>query len=153
MIRVFPCQHFPTRMNSTPAIHVWILWLDCCLGYGDRRLKIRRQRIQFVYYKKVDVCQLEVTTSPISHFANLPVMHTSGQQLPGKNLVGGCQCGAIRYELIGKPSFSSLCYCGDCQKASGSGFVPVMGYTKANFKLEGGSLLKQYRCTSSRGRI
>jgi hypothetical protein len=43
-----------------------------------------------------------------------------------KTLTGGCQCGAVRYEWLQKPAFSSVCYCRMCQKASGQ---PFMGYT------------------------
>jgi hypothetical protein len=41
---------------------------------------------------------------------------------------GGCLCGAVRYEAEGEPLFSGHCYCADCRKASGSGFVPFMGF-------------------------
>src|ERR1041384_240833 len=43
-----------------------------------------------------------------------------------KNLTGGCQCGAVRYEWVEKPAYSSVCYCRMCQKASGQ---PFMGFT------------------------
>ena len=43
-----------------------------------------------------------------------------------KTLTGGCQCGAVRYEWLQKPAFSSVCHCRMCQKASGQ---PFMGYT------------------------
>ena len=45
-----------------------------------------------------------------------------------KRYVGGCLCGALRYEAIGKPMGQGHCYCSDCRKASGSGFVPFMGF-------------------------
>jgi hypothetical protein len=41
-------------------------------------------------------------------------------------LTGGCQCGAVRYEWAEKPTYSSVCYCRMCQKASGQ---PMMGFT------------------------
>ena len=44
---------------------------------------------------------------------------------------GGCLCGALRYEARGEPSMMGHCYCADCRKASGSGFIPFMGF-KAN---------------------
>jgi hypothetical protein len=43
-----------------------------------------------------------------------------------KNLTGGCQCGAVRYEWLEKPDHASVCYCRMCQKASGQ---PLMGFT------------------------
>src|SRR5271156_1245717 len=41
---------------------------------------------------------------------------------------GGCLCGALRYEVVGEPLASGHCYCADCRKASGSGFVPFMSF-------------------------
>ena len=42
------------------------------------------------------------------------------------NLTGGCQCGAVRYEWVEQPAYSSVCYCRMCQKASGQA---LMGFT------------------------
>jgi hypothetical protein len=41
---------------------------------------------------------------------------------------GGCLCGQLRYEAVGEPAMAGHCYCTDCRKASGSGFIPFMGY-------------------------
>ncbi len=41
---------------------------------------------------------------------------------------GGCLCGALRYEAEGEPTLMGHCYCADCRKASGSGFIPFMGF-------------------------
>ena len=49
-----------------------------------------------------------------------------------KRYTGGCLCGALRYEAFGEPIGSGHCYCVDCRRASGSGFVPFMGF-KADF--------------------
>jgi hypothetical protein len=35
---------------------------------------------------------------------------------------GGCQCGSIRYELIGAPQMLYVCHCTDCQRQSSSAF-------------------------------
>ena len=43
-------------------------------------------------------------------------------------ITGGCLCGALRYEARGEPLYAGLCYCADCRKASGSGFIPFMGF-------------------------
>ncbi|MGH7779287.1 MAG: GFA family protein [Candidatus Binataceae bacterium] len=52
-------------------------------------------------------------------------------------ITGGCLCGAVRYEAERKPLFAVLCHCRDCQRASGSGHVPVMGVPKSSFKVSG----------------
>ena len=38
-----------------------------------------------------------------------------------KRYVGGCACGAIRYETASEPIFQNHCQCLDCQKRSGTG--------------------------------
>src|SRR5947207_8207107 len=48
-------------------------------------------------------------------------------------LSGGCACGAIRYACTAAPLFSLNCHCRDCQRESGSAFVPVLGVRKAAF--------------------
>lgn len=35
---------------------------------------------------------------------------------------GGCQCGNIRYELVGAPQMLYVCHCTDCQHQSSSAF-------------------------------
>ena len=45
-----------------------------------------------------------------------------------KRYNGGCLCGALRYEASGEPLATGHCYCADCRKASGSGFIPFMGF-------------------------
>ena len=42
-------------------------------------------------------------------------------------MTGGCLCGQVRYEADGAPAWTAICYCRDCQRASGSGYMPVMG--------------------------
>ena len=38
-------------------------------------------------------------------------------------LEGGCQCGALRYELNAAPITLYACHCSNCQKQTGSAFV------------------------------
>ncbi|WP_223476939.1 GFA family protein [Oricola indica] len=38
--------------------------------------------------------------------------------MTSQTLSGGCQCGAVRFRIHGKPGESSVCYCRMCQKAS-----------------------------------
>jgi hypothetical protein len=43
----------------------------------------------------------------------------------------------VRYEADGEPLFAGLCYCADCRKASGSGFIPFMAFPRSAVRLTG----------------
>jgi hypothetical protein len=43
-------------------------------------------------------------------------------------ITGGCLCGQLRYRATGAPRIAGYCCCGDCRRASGSGFVGFMGF-------------------------
>ena len=62
---------------------------------------------------------------------------------------GGCLCGALRYAAMGEPAYAGLCYCGDCRKASGSGFIPFMGFAAAAITITGAT--RQSHVTLARG--
>jgi hypothetical protein len=57
-----------------------------------------------------------------------------------KRWTGGCLCGALRYEAKGEPQFAGLCCCVDCRKASGSGFIPFLGFSSGAVQFTGRSL-------------
>ncbi|MES2256424.1 MAG: GFA family protein [Pseudomonadota bacterium] len=59
--------------------------------------------------------------------------------VPAKSITGGCLCGALRYEAVGEPLYMGHCYCADCQKASGSAFVPFMGFPATALRFSGPS--------------
>ena len=42
------------------------------------------------------------------------------------SLTGGCQCGAVRYECAAEPLFTGNCHCRDCQRSTGSAYVPAL---------------------------
>ncbi|HEY2662236.1 MAG TPA: GFA family protein [Caulobacteraceae bacterium] len=67
----------------------------------------------------------------------------------GKLYTGGCLCGAVRYEAEGEPMFAGYCCCADCRKASGSGFVPFMGFSSSAVRFTGATL--QFRSRAARG--
>jgi hypothetical protein len=68
---------------------------------------------------------------------------------PGKLYTGGCLCGAVRYVTEGEPTFMGYCYCADCRKASGSGFIPFMGFASGAVRFTGETL--QFRSKAFRG--
>jgi hypothetical protein len=57
----------------------------------------------------------------------------------GRRFAGGCLCGALRYEALGEPLYAGHCYCTDCQKASGSGFIPFLGFSCGAVRFTGES--------------
>jgi hypothetical protein len=52
-------------------------------------------------------------------------------------ITGGCLCGMVRYQVSGEPLFALHCHCRDCQRASGTGHVPIMGVPKESFSVNG----------------
>ncbi len=51
---------------------------------------------------------------------------------------GGCQCGAIRYELSAAPDRVSLCHCRDCQLSAGAPMVSWAMMPKERLKVTKG---------------
>jgi hypothetical protein len=63
---------------------------------------------------------------------------------------GRCSCGRISYSCNGPPLFQIICCCADCQRASGSSHVPVLGVNKNQFTVTGST--KTYVCTGGSGK-
>ncbi len=62
---------------------------------------------------------------------------------------GGCLCGQVRYETDAEPAWTAICYCRDCQRASGSGYMPVMGVRRADMRISGET--KAFEVAAQRG--
>ena len=52
---------------------------------------------------------------------------------------GGCLCGTLRYQAQGDPLYMGFCYCVDCRKASGSGYIPFMSFAANAVRFAGES--------------
>ena len=50
---------------------------------------------------------------------------------------GGCQCGAIRYEVKEAPHLVYTCHCTECQRLTGSAFSMALVVAGAAFQLAG----------------
>ncbi len=57
-------------------------------------------------------------------------------------LVGGCQCGKLRYELTAPPLTMYACHCTNCQKQTGSAFVLSTAIVEAAFSFTEGTPAK-----------
>ncbi len=62
----------------------------------------------------------------------------SGQGEP-EPLVGGCQCGGIRYEITGDPGELYACHCLECRKLTASAFSMSLMVRTADFHITHGA--------------
>jgi hypothetical protein len=65
---------------------------------------------------------------------------------------GGCQCGALRYEITVAPEALYVCHCRECRKQSSSAFGVSLFVPRAGFRLLQGKVKTWSRSTDS-GRI
>lgn len=63
--------------------------------------------------------------------------------------LGGCQCGAIRYELSGDPLKVVICHCRECRKQSASAFGISVFVPRERLRLTRGSPKLWIRPTDS----
>lgn len=57
-----------------------------------------------------------------------------------QTVFGGCQCGEIRYQLVGEPLMTALCHCAMCRRAHSAPAVAWAMYSAEQFSLTGASL-------------
>jgi hypothetical protein len=50
---------------------------------------------------------------------------------------GQCLCGEIQYSVDIEPLFAGNCHCKDCQRTSGSAFIPAMLFPERNVVVSG----------------
>ena len=69
-------------------------------------------------------------------------------------LTGGCQCGAVRYEITGEPVALYVCHCRQCQKQSASAFGISVIVRRSDFRVARGGKVKVWsRPTDSGGTL
>jgi hypothetical protein len=67
---------------------------------------------------------------------------------------GGCQCGNIRYELLGEPTMLYVCHCKDCQKQSASAFGMSLIVNPVDIRFtKGEALLRHWDTRGENGAI
>ena len=65
------------------------------------------------------------------------------------NIIGGCQCGAVRYEIDAPPVLAVHCQCTDCKKSSGAGHITAAVYPESALHLTG--ITKAYSSLADSG--
>jgi hypothetical protein len=70
-----------------------------------------------------------------------------------RHLAGGCQCGAVRYEIIGEPVSLYVCHCRECQKQSSSAFGISVIVKRSDFRVTRGEVKLWSRATDSGGTL
>ncbi len=53
---------------------------------------------------------------------------------------GGCLCSAIRFRISGEPTFSSICHCSTCRRASGAPSVAWLTFDRSQVEFVSGTL-------------
>lgn len=69
-------------------------------------------------------------------------------ELPTLPLKGGCQCGAVRYEMGGVPHVFYFCHCRECQRQTSSAFGQSLRVRRSDLTIEG-SLKSVFRSSAS----
>ena len=65
--------------------------------------------------------------------------------------VGGCACGAVKFEAVGKPLRAGLCHCLTCRKFHGSAFNPFVVFRFHQVFIAGS--LKAWRSSDHASRL
>jgi hypothetical protein len=68
-------------------------------------------------------------------------------------LTGGCQCGAVRYEIAGAPLATYVCHCRECRKQSASAFGISVTVRTSDLHLRRGTVKSWTRGTDSGRRL
>ena len=73
-----------------------------------------------------------------------------------RQLVGTCLCGAVRYRVADEFSYSLICHCSQCRRATGAGSKPFAGIERGKLQVTqgadsilkfGGDLAHDVRCS------
>ena len=67
--------------------------------------------------------------------------------------IGGCACGAVRYEVNGETEILHNCHCTDCQRTSGSAFSTCCYFQEDKIKILSGEMTTYTRINESGRKI
>jgi hypothetical protein len=68
-------------------------------------------------------------------------------------LIGGCQCGQVRFEVTGEPITLYACHCTECQKQSSSAFGMSLPLSKEGVHVTQGTPREWTRVAASGSRV
>ncbi|WP_088279823.1 GFA family protein [Ideonella sp. A 288] len=54
-------------------------------------------------------------------------------------ILGGCLCGAVRFQLAAEPVMTAICHCTHCQRQSGGAFSVNIGIPRGSLKFTAGT--------------
>jgi hypothetical protein len=66
--------------------------------------------------------------------------------------LGGCLCGTVRYETMGKPQRVTFCHCKYCQRSTGSAYAVETFFAKENFRIISGNPTTYSQASADSGR-
>lgn len=55
---------------------------------------------------------------------------------------GGCQCGDVRYRVVGAPIWTAFCHCESCRRSVGAPVTAYAGFLKERFAVTRGALTR-----------
>ena len=67
--------------------------------------------------------------------------------------IGGCACGAVRYEVNGETEILHNCHCTDCQRTSGSAFSTCCYFQEDKIRILPGEMTTYTRINESGRKI
>ena len=110
-------------------------------------------------YRQADVAGLRASGYG-SGYSSIRIQRTPciwrrvvASDLHSNRLAGGCQCGAVRYEIRGEPVSLYVCHCRECQKQSASAFGVSAIVKRWDFHLTQGEVKVWSRATDSGGTL
>jgi hypothetical protein len=65
---------------------------------------------------------------------------------------GGCLCGTVRYQTVGRPERTTICHCTFCQRLTGSAFLVEPVFSTSQVQIERGSAATYDHRSAAHGR-
>lgn len=96
-----------------------------CLDGLPTSKRVRRETLE----QRVPRHQLSSSTSK-EHQQAVTRLDMSENPSSLTQITGSCACGKVKFTATGEPGPTSYCYCKECGKCSGAGFLPFTRFQK-----------------------